>query len=131
MDIFLKLAAGTLVSLILYLILLKQGKDISGLLTTAVCCILAVGAMEYITPVIVFIDRLQEISGLDSTILQIILRTVGISILAEITSVICQDAGNAALGKSLQILAGAVVLWLSIPLFNQLLDLVEELLLAI
>lgn len=131
MDIFLKLAAGTLVSLILYLILLKQGKDISGLLTTAVCCMLAVGAMEYITPVIVFIDRLQEISGLDSTILQIILRTVGISILAEITSVICQDAGNAALGKSLQILAGAVVLWLSIPLFNQLLDLVEELLLAI
>ena len=131
MDIFLKLAAGTLVSLILYLILLKQGKDISGLLTTAVCCMLAVGAMEYITPVIVFIDRLQEISGLDSTILQIILRTVGISILAEITSVICQDAGNAALGKSLQILAGAVVLWLSIPLFNQLLDLVEELLSAI
>lgn len=131
MDIFLKLAAGTLISLILYLILAKLGKDISGLLTTAVCCILAVGTMQYFTPVITFIDRLQEMSGLDSEILQIILRTVGISILAEITSLICADAGNAALGKSLQILAGAVVLWLSIPLFNQLLDLVEELLLAI
>lgn len=131
MDIFLKLAVGTLVSLVLYLILAKQSKDIAGLLTTAVCCMLAVGAMQYISPVITFIDRLQEISGLDSAILQIILRTVGISILAEITSVICADAGNAALGKSLQIIAGAVVLWLSIPLFDQLLDLVEELLLAI
>ena len=131
MDIFLKSAAGTLVALIMYLILAKQGKDISVVLTVAVCCMLAMAAMQYIEPVISFIDRLQELSDLEPTILQIILRVVGIGLLSEITSVICTDAGNAALGKSLQFVTGGVVLWLSIPLFTKLIDLIEEILLMI
>lgn len=128
MSIFLKATACALVALILYFILLKQGKDFSALLTTAVCCILAGAAMEYLGPVVSFIERLQKISNMDSAILQIILRSVGISLIAEITSLICSDAGNAALGKSLQLLGSGVIMWLAIPLFSQLLDIIEELL---
>lgn len=128
MDIFLKSAAGTFVALIMYLILVKQGKDISVLLTVAVCCMLAIAAMQYIEPVITFIQRLQQLSNLDPAMLQIILRAVGIGLLSEITSLICADSGNAALGKSLQLLAVGVVLWLSMPLFTELIDLIEEIL---
>lgn len=131
MDIFIKSVAGTFVALILYLILSKHGKDISTLLTAAVCCMLATVAISYIQPVIAFIERLQQITKLDSEMLQIILRTVGIGLLAEITSLICSDVGNAALGKSLQLLAGGVVLWLSLPLFTKLIDLIEEILLVV
>ncbi len=131
MDIFLKSAACTLVALIMYLILGKQGKDISALLTVAVCCILATAAMRYIEPVVTFIGRLQQLSNLDPAMLQIILRAVGIGLLSEITSLICADAGNAALGKSLQLLAVGVVLWLSMPLFTEIIDLIEEILLVI
>lgn len=131
MDIFIKSAAGTLIALVMYLILAKQGKDLSALLTAAVCCMLAMAAMQYFEPVVTFIGRLQQISGLEPEILQIILRAVGIGLLAEITSLICADAGNAALGKALQFLATGVVLWLSIPLFTELIDLIEELLLVI
>lgn len=131
MDVFLKSVAGTLITLIMYLILIKQGKDISALLTAAVCCMLAVAAMQYVKPVIAFIEHLQQISSMDASILQIILRAVGIALLAEITSLICADAGNAALGKTLQFLGSGVVLWLSLPLFTELLDLIEEILLAI
>ena len=128
MDIFLKSAAGTFVALIMYLILVKQGKDISVLLTVAVCCMLAIAAMQHIEPVITFIQRLQQLSNLDPAMLQIILRAVGIGLLSEITSLICADSGNAALGKSLQLLAVGVVLWLSMPLFTELIDLIEEIL---
>ena len=131
MDIFIKSVAGTFVALILYLILAKHGKDISTLLTAAVCCMLAIAAISYIQPVIAFIERLQQITKLDSEMLQIILRTVGIGLLAEITSLICSDVGNAALGRSLQLLAGGVVLWLSLPLFTKLIDLIEEILLVV
>lgn len=131
MDIFIKSVAGTFVALILYLILAKHGKDISTLLTAAVCCMLAIAAISYIQPVIAFIERLQQITKLDSEMLQIILRTVGIGLLAEITSLICSDVGNAAMGKSLQLLAGGVVLWLSLPLFTKLIDLIEEILLVV
>ena len=128
MELFIKSAIGTLVAVILYLILGKQGKDISTLLTVAVCCMLASATIECLKPVIDFIDRLKIISNLDSQMFQIILRSVGIGLLAEITSLICSDAGNAAMGKTLQLLAGGVVLWLSLPVLTQLIDLIEDVL---
>lgn len=129
MEIFVKSIAGALVALIMYLILAKQGKDISVLLTVAVCCMLAVSAIQYIEPVITFVNRLQQLSSMEPSMLQIILRSVGIGLLGEIASLICADAGNAALGKSIQLLACGTVLWLSIPLFTEMIDLIEEVLL--
>lgn len=131
MNIFLKCAAGTLIALILYLILFKHGRDISTLLTVTVCCMLAAATLEYLVPVVDFFERLQSISNLDSDMLQIVLRAVGIGLLSEVTALICTDAGNATLGKSLQLLASCVVLYLAIPLFTELLELIEEILLAI
>lgn len=129
MDIFLKSVACTLIALIMYLILAKQGKDISVLLTISVCCMLSAAAMQYLEPVITFVNRMQQLSNMDTGALQIVLRTVGIGLLGEIMSLICKDAGNASLAKSLQLMACGTVLWLSIPLFTELIDLIEEILL--
>lgn len=128
MDIFIKAAGGVLVALVLHLILAKQGKDISLLLTIAVCCMVASSAVSYLDPVIVFFEKLQTLGQIDSGMLEIILKAVGIGLLSEITCLICTDAGNAALGKTLQLLASAVILWMSVPLFNSLISLVEEVL---
>jgi hypothetical protein len=46
--------------------------------------------------------------------------------LAEITELVCKDAGNNTLGKALQILSTSVILWLSIPLFNELISLIQS-----
>lgn len=126
MDTFVKASACTLIATILYLILAKQGKDISVIFSIAVCVILAVSALQYIKPVIEFIEKLQSISKLDNEMLQIVLRAVGIGLLTEFTTLICTDAGNASLGKSLQLLATSIVLWMSLPLFTQLIDTIEE-----
>lgn len=128
MSIFLKSTVVILVALIFYLILLKQGKDISSVLTIAVCCIVGIVAMEYLTPIVSFINDLQELGGLDSQMLTIILRCVGIGLISEITSLICADAGNAAMGKVLQLLATLVVMWLSLPMFMAMVELIKEIL---
>ena len=128
MDVFIKAAGGVLIALVLYLILAKQGKDFSLLLSVAVCCMVAGAAMTYLEPVIVFFKKLQALGQIDTEMLTIILRAVGIGLLSEITCLICTDAGNAALGKTLQLLASAVILWMSVPLFNSLITLVEEVL---
>ena len=129
MNIFIKSVAGALIALIMYLILAKNGKDISVLLTVAVCCMIAAAAIQYIEPVVSFVNRLQQLSNIEPAMLQIVLRAVGIGLLGEITGLICSDAGNAALGKSIQLMACGTVLWLSIPLFTELIDLIEEILL--
>ncbi|MBO5837047.1 MAG: hypothetical protein J6Q92_04045 [Oscillospiraceae bacterium] len=131
MDTFLKATAGLIIALVFYLILAKQNKDYSLILTVAVCCLLAVCLIGYIQPVVAFISRLQILGQLNVDMMKIILKAVGIALLSEVVSLICNDAGNASLGKMLQFLASAVILWLSLPLFTSLIDLLEKILGAI
>lgn len=128
MDLFFKAAGGVLVTAILTITLQKQGKDISIVLTIGACCMVVTAAMGFFEPVIAFFRQLQTLGQLDPEMLGILLKAVGISLTAEVASMICADSGNAALGKSLQILAAAVVLWISIPLLNSLLSLLQKIL---
>ena len=116
-------AAAVLLTVILVLALGRQGKEAGLLLTLAVCCMVCVLALSYLRPVVEFIHQLQSIGQLDSAMLEILLKAAGIGLIGEIASLICADAGNAALGKALQLLSAAVILWLAIPLLTQLTEL--------
>lgn len=128
MERFYQAAAGILVAVILILTLRKQGNEIALLLSVLVCCMVAFTAAGFLQPVITFLQRLQKLGSLNVEFLSILLKIVGICFTAEIVGLVCEDAGNAALGKVLQFLASAVILYLSLPLLTKLLDLVEGIL---
>ena len=128
MELFFKAVAVVLVTVILGLALHRQGKDFSLLLTVVACCVVVTAALTYLDPVISFFGELRNLGRLDSDMLKILMKAVGIGLLAEVASLICSDAGNAALGKTIQILAAAVVLWISLPLLNSLMALVQQIL---
>ena len=128
MELFIKAVAVVLVTVVLALALHKQGKDFSLLLTIIVCCMVTTAALTYLDPVVSFFKQLQTQAQLDSEMLKILMKAVGIGLLAEIASLICSDAGNAALGKTIQVPASAVVLWVSLPLLNGLMELVGQIL---
>lgn len=128
MDVFLKTSAAVLITVVICLTVAKQGKDFSVLIAISGCCLVILAAATYLKPVISFIDKLQSIGDLDNDLIHVLLKAVGIGMLSEITGMICSDAGNASLGKTLQILAAAVILWLSLPIFTQLLELLENIL---
>jgi stage III sporulation protein AD len=98
------------------------------LLTLAACAMIGAVAFTYLKSVISFLQRLTDMTQLNTDLLAVILKTVGIGLIGELAGLICSDAGNAALAKSIQILTTAVILWLSIPLFESLLDLVQAIL---
>lgn len=125
MDRFLQVVAGVMLAVILGITLSKQGKDWAVLLTLAVCCMVMMVAAEFLAPVLDFVTELQELGGLDSDMLKTLLKAVAIGVLAELAGLICQDSGNAALGKGLQILAAVTVLWLSLPLMRALINLIQ------
>jgi stage III sporulation protein AD len=128
MDIFMKTAAAAMMTTVLGLVLAKQGKDMTVLITLAACAMIAAAAVLYLQPVIQFFYRLIDLTNLNEEHLKIIFKTVGIGLIGELVTLVCNDAGNAALGKTLQILTSAVVLWLSIPLFESFLELVQSIL---
>lgn len=131
MSTVIKAICGILIAVILSQVLAKQGKDFSLLLILVVCCMVMMVAASFIEPVLDFFQRLQVIGQLEDGIIKILLKAVGIGVLTEMTVMICEDMGNSAMGKSLQILATAAVLWLSIPIFEKLMELLESVLGAV
>ena len=128
MDLFLKAVAAALITSVVGLVLAKQGKDMFLLLTLAASAIIGAVAFAYLNPVISFIRKLANMTTLNLELLAVILKTVGIGMVGELAGLVCTDAGNAALAKTIQILTTAMILWLSIPLFESLLDLVQTIL---
>lgn len=131
MSTFLKAVAIALTGLVLWLCLNKYNKDMSLLLTLAVCVALLMVALAILKPVLDFFEKLQDLGGLDEGLLQVVLKTVGIGLLGEMSANLCKDAGNASLGKALQISATVTILWLSIPVFEKMLSLLENILGAV
>ena len=128
MDLFIRATAAVLVAVIMFLIVDKHSKEMALLLTVCVCCMLGAGISLFAEPVVEFILKLSDIGKFDTEQLEILMKVIGIGFLAEITALICNDAGNATMGKMLQILSACAILWLSIPLLNSLLTLVQQIL---
>ena len=128
MDDFIKDAGLILIALVLCLVLSVQNKSLSSVLVICACCMVCFSAVGYIKPIIDFVTNLQHIGGLDPQIVGVVIKAVGIGILSEIISLICADAGISSLGKTLQLLSTAIILWLSLPLLNSLMDLIGQIL---
>ena len=125
---YLRWTAAVLIGLILSLVISKQSKDMSLLLTLAVCVLVCLGALEFLEPVAELLRELRRLGGLDSEAVTILMKASLIGLLSELMGLICADVGEGALGKALQILSNAAVLWLSIPLLRQLITMVGEVL---
>ena len=128
MNVFLRAIAGEVIAVILWISLGKQNKDFSTLLTLLVCVMIFVASVAFLRPLMQFISKIQYLGALDSDLVSVVLKSVGIGILAEISAQICKDAGNESMGKVLQFLSTTVVLWISIPVFEKLLALLDNIL---
>lgn len=125
---YVRLAAVVLIGVILSKLLGKQSKDMSLLLTIAVCVLVCVGAVGFLEPVMELLRELRRLGGLDGEAVSILLKAAGIGLLGELAVLICTDAGEDAMGKALQLLSNAAILWLSLPLFRQIVTILGEVL---
>ena len=125
MEHFFQAAAAVLLAVILMLCLKKSQTGIGELISIFVCSVLAILAISYLKPVIEFIQSIQRLNMMDNQLLKTVFKVVGICVIAEIVELICIDSGNSAMGKALQLLSSAVVVWLAIPLMTSFLELIE------
>ena len=128
MTLFLQVSGGVLLSVILVLTLKGQKKEFGTILAVSICCICATAAMHYLQPVLTFLGSLEDIGGLDREMVSTLLKVTGIGIIAEIANLVCKGAGNESMGKALQLLGSAVILYLSLPVFNALIGLLQRIL---
>ena len=131
MGEYIRWTAVVLTGLVLSLVVGKQAKDFGILLTLAVCVLVCLGAMEFLEPVTALMADLRRLGRLDSEAVEILLKAAGMGLLGELAATLCADAGEGALGKVLHLMTNAAILWLSFPLFRQILTMIEEVLAGI
>lgn len=128
MAAFWKAAAGILTAVILVLTLGKQEKDLALMLTMMVCAMAAMTAFSFLEPVVAFLYHLEELGDLQSGVLATLLKITGIGLVTELSGRICQDSGNTSLARGMELLGSAVILYLSLPILETLLDLIQKIL---
>jgi stage III sporulation protein AD len=128
MEDMLKVAAGVLVAAMLTIILQGQGKAYVTLLIVAVATMGACIAFNYIKPIIAFLNRLQDVSNLKSETLTTLLKAVGIGVLNEFCGAICTDTGNTSLAKMLNLVSSVAIMWISLPVLEQIMELITHVL---
>ena len=125
MDIYLKVTAAVLITAIMTVVLSKQSKDLSLLLTMTVSCLVLTTALSYLQPVLDFAYRMVALGEINAELLGILLKSAGVALISQIAGLVCVDAGNQSLAKALQIMTVVVILCLSVPILEQMLLLIE------
>ncbi len=128
MDLFYKITAAALVTTVLTLVVRREEKDFALLLTMAGCAMAGMVLLTFLEPVLSFLSTLQTLGDLSGDMLLILMKAVGVGLVAEIAGMVCTDGGNASLGKVIQLVGSAVILWLSLPIFQMLMDLMIRIL---
>lgn len=88
MDLFLKATAGVFIAVLLCLVLSKQGKDYSILLSLTVCATVLISGITYLQPVLSFLRRLIQLGELSTGLLDTLLKITGIGLITQIACLV-------------------------------------------
>ena len=126
MDRVVQAFAGVLIAVIIGSVIHKQNQEISLLISIGICVMLLLAALAYLEPVMGLLEKIQEMTNLDPKLTSAVLKAVGIALTAQFASLICRDSGNSAMGQGVELLGTAAILWLSIPLLERVLEVVQK-----
>ena len=126
MEIFWKSVGASLIALILCMILAKRSPDAATVLTLLVCCMLLGVAVRFLSPIVDYMHTLSSLGNIDRDNLEILMKATALGIISQISAMLCVDAGNSALGKGIEIMAVCAILWVSLPLLSELVELIRD-----
>lgn len=126
MALYLRAAAAVLIVLVLGQAISQ--KDISLVLSMLAAVMTGLMMLHYLEPVLNFLRELRQLGDLQGNMLEILLKILGIGMISEITQMVCKDSGNSSLSQAMQLLGTAVILWLSLPIFDALLKIIQKIL---
>lgn len=117
-----------LLSAILAVVVKKDKPEYAIHISIAAGLIIFIFILGKLATVINVFNNIANKASIDSTYLNIILKIIGISYLVEFGSQICKDSGENAIASKIEIAGKVIILVLSIPILQTLLDLVIKIL---
>ena len=84
--------------------------------------------LDKLTTVISYFFKLFEKTKIDPSTFFVVLKIIGIAFLTEFAAGICVDSGNASIGDKVIFAGKIIILFLSLPIFTNLIEIIIEML---
>ena len=84
--------------------------------------------MDKLLNVLDLIRSVADKSAINNSFISILLKITGIAFLAEFAVSVCKDAGEGAIASKIEIGSKVIIIFLSIPIISNLLELILKIL---
>ena len=126
MDIV-KIAMIGLAGVMLALMLRQQKSEYALYISLAAAVLILVFSAGRLAAVMETIQKIESYIRIDSAMVKILFKMIGITYVAEFATGICRDAGFGALGNQIEMFARLSLMAVSVPVLLALLETVEGL----
>ncbi|MCD8218352.1 MAG: stage III sporulation protein AD [Clostridiales bacterium] len=112
---------------ILALLFQQQRREYALYISLGTALLILGFSIEKLGAVMESIRQIQEYTGVDSSMIRILLKMIGITYVSEFATQICRDAGYGTLGKQIEMFAKLSIMAVSVPILLALIETVEGL----
>ena len=114
-------------SAVLCMLVRTQQPQMAGLCAAVAGLMLVLGSLENLKDIQSLFSRLTQLGGLQEGYLATLLKVLGVSYAAEMAAQFCQDLGEGALARKVELAGKLSVFTLTAPLLMTLLEMILEL----
>ena len=128
MDTLFKVAGIAIAGMAMALLLKKETPELGTVLGLLVAAAILAAGLDVFRAVLEFMDGIARMAGLSDDLVLPVVKTAGIAVLTKITADICRDAKETAIASGVELCGAAVGLYVVLPLFQGLIELMNRLL---
>lgn len=126
MQTFLHATVIGLMAVVFVTLLKKRDGELAVVLSVAACAVIGVIVFELAEPLITFLEKLRNLSGMDKELMEPVLKVLGIGLLTQVSASVCTDAGQSAIAKLIEVSGGLLSVYVALPLLEAVLELLES-----
>lgn len=127
MEQMIQVAGICVVSALLAVLLKRTNPELSLLLTAAATVVIFLALAGTAKELLKFLQTLSKQSGISSSLLAPLYKTLGIALVVKIGGDLCRDAGESAMASVLETAGTLCALLVSLPLLRTVLSMLMEL----
>ena len=123
-----KIAAAAVAAALCAVVVRRQSPELALALGIGACALIVLSCSETLAGLVELADKLAETGGLSARVVEPVLKTAGIAIVARLAADFCRDAKEGGLASAVELAGTALALAAAMPLMTAVLDVLTQLL---
>jgi len=126
--LLLKVLAAAVIGSLLGLLLKKERPEMSLMIGIAVSSLILFMSIEILERILAFLRTIADSAGISETVLVVVFKTTGISLLTKFIADICKESDKQSAASAVEFIGAACAVYVALPLFQTVIEMLNELL---